>query len=84
MKLTSEVIRLYRSNLNLSQKAFAERVKISPSLLCRIEKGSRNLTSEIEQRIREVFTLDDLTVSVITVTRHVIKEQQESRGKDDQ
>lgn len=84
MKLTSEVIRLYRSNLNLSQKSFAERVKISPSLLCRIEKGSRNLTSEIEQRIREVFTLDDLTVSVITVTRHVIKEQQESREKDDQ
>jgi transcriptional regulator with XRE-family HTH domain len=79
VKLTADVIRLFRNNLDCSQREFADRLKISPSLLCRIEKGSRNLTSEVEERLRETFAIDDLTVSVITVTQHVIKKQQEGR-----
>lgn len=74
MTLNGEAIRLVRRNLDMSQKDFCQRVNISPSLLSRIENGSRVLTFEVEQKIRKEFSLNDLTVGILMVARKAIKE----------
>lgn len=74
MRLTGDIVRQVRSNLKMPQKDFAQKLNISQSYLCRIEHGSRQITPEVEEKIRNEFAVDDLIISVLTVAAHVVKE----------
>lgn len=74
MRLNGDIVRLVRSNLKMPQKDFAHKLNISQSYLCRIEHGSRVITPEVEERIRDEFDVDDLIISVLTVAAHIVKE----------
>ncbi|SKA88716.1 helix-turn-helix transcriptional regulator [Sporosarcina newyorkensis] len=65
MQLTPEIIRICRTNLNMTQGHLARKVGISGALLGAIERDERHLTSSIAERVRAAFPVDDDAIAKI-------------------
>lgn len=65
MKLTPEVIRICRTNLNMTQGALARKAGISGALLGSIERDERFLTQSVTKSIREALPVSDEAIAKI-------------------
>ena len=54
-----EYVKQRRESLNLTMKAFAEKVKISPAYLCDIEKGNRQAPEKFLAAFAEALEITD-------------------------
>ncbi|NOJ71418.1 helix-turn-helix domain-containing protein [Paenibacillus alvei] len=72
MKLTSEIIRVCRVNLGLSQGQLAKRSNISCPLMGAIEREERTITPDVERRIRAAIPLSDKEIAeLLEVNRKI-------------
>ena len=59
---TGEIIKQRREALGIEQKAMAEELGITPSMLCQIERGTKMVTMPLAKRIAYMLecTIDEL------------------------
>ncbi|MGD6877443.1 helix-turn-helix transcriptional regulator [Bacillus infantis] len=69
--MDKEIIKFIRSNYNLSQREFAKMINCSFSLVALIEIGKRNVSDNIEKKIKNAFGLEAQDIESIT---SIIKE----------
>jgi transcriptional regulator with XRE-family HTH domain len=69
--LDKEIIKFIRKNYNLSQREFAKMINCSFSLVALIEIGKRNVSDNIEKKIKNAFGLETQDIESIT---SIIKE----------
>lgn len=55
-------LKTFRVSKNLTQQQMAEKLGVSVSTYCLIEKGERRGSAELWQRLQKVFNLDGGTV----------------------
>lgn len=65
MKLTKEIIRIVRINLNITQGKLARTAGISATLLSSIERDERPLTHEVAASIRTALPVSDEQIADI-------------------
>jgi transcriptional regulator with XRE-family HTH domain len=70
-----EFLRMWRLSEELSQKAFAKKLKMSPANLCDIEKGRKGVSPEKAEEIAQA-----LGYSTTVLVRMALAEQLESAG----
>lgn len=70
MKLTSEIIRICRTNLGMSQGKLARAAGISSPLLGAIERDERSLLPHVESRIRKAIPLSDEEIADLVSVYH--------------
>ncbi|SMF91235.1 hypothetical protein SAMN05661091_5385 [Paenibacillus uliginis N3/975] len=70
MKLTSEIIRICRTNLGMSQGKLAREAGISCPLLGAIERDERALLPHVESRIRKSIPLTDGEIADLVSVYH--------------
>lgn len=59
MRLTGNLIKIYRLNKRLTQKEFARPINISQAMLSYLENEVYMPTPETEAKIRKAFAIDD-------------------------
>ncbi|MGD6858051.1 helix-turn-helix transcriptional regulator [Bacillus infantis] len=69
--MDKEIIKFIRNNYNLSQREFAKMINCSFSLVALIEIGKRNVSDNIEKKIKNAFGLEAQDIESIT---SIIKE----------
>lgn len=65
MRLTGNLIKIYRVHKGLTQAGLASRINISQAMLSYLENGIYSLTVEVEARIRKSFAIDDQTITAL-------------------
>lgn len=83
MEFDGNIIRVLRTWKGFSQRELARRTGVSYSLISYIEKGARNLTPEVESRVRRVLDLDNETIHLVLQFHNemVIKQKAEVNCK---
>jgi transcriptional regulator with XRE-family HTH domain len=64
--LNKEIIKFLRESYNLNQREFAKLVNCSFALIALVEVGKRRVTSNLEEKVRAAFNLDDQDIASIT------------------
>jgi len=59
MKMNKEIVKFIRKSYNLTQRDFAKLVSCSFSLIALVEVGKRRVTTDLENKIKSAFDLDD-------------------------
>nr|WP_066399183.1 helix-turn-helix transcriptional regulator [Cytobacillus eiseniae] len=57
--MNKEIIKFIRQSYNMTQRDFAKIVSCSFSLIALVEIGKRRVTSNLEDKIKVAFDLDD-------------------------
>lgn len=59
---TGEIIRRRREALGIEQKEMAAQLEITPSMLCQIERGTKQVTIPLGKKIARILecTMDEL------------------------
>jgi len=57
--MNKEIIKFLRESYNMTQRDFAKIVSCSFSLIALVELGKRRVTSNLENKIKEAFDLDE-------------------------
>ncbi|MFO1445626.1 helix-turn-helix transcriptional regulator [Bacillus sp. Bva_UNVM-123] len=57
--MDKDIIKFLRESYNMSQREFAKIVSCSFSLIALVEIGKRRVTTNLENKIKEAFDLDD-------------------------
>lgn len=72
MKLSPDIIRICRVNLDLSQGQLAKRSNVSCPLMGAIEREERTITPDVERRIRAAIPLSDEEIAeLVDVSKRV-------------
>lgn len=71
--MTPEQIRMIRVVHGMTQKEFADRVRISQPLTCAIERGERNITDRTREKIIEALGLDEEKLNEIKRLKGLFK-----------
>lgn len=58
-KMNKEIIKFIRESYNMTQRDFARIVSCSFSLIALVEVGKRRVTSNLENKIKTAFDLDE-------------------------
>ena len=74
-RLTPETLTLFRKHFSVSQFVLAKKLGVSQTLICQCEKGEREITLELETKIRELNNNFKLDVSNIkpVLSSHIIE-----------
>ena len=62
MRLTGDLIRMVRISRKFTQAALAKKIGVTQPLISYLEGGIKQLTIEMELRIREALNLDDMAI----------------------
>ncbi|MDY0943961.1 helix-turn-helix transcriptional regulator [Priestia megaterium] len=60
--MDKDLVKLIRKSYNMNQRDFAKAVNCSFSLIALVEVGKRRVTKDLENKIKNAFNLDDLTL----------------------
>lgn len=63
--MDKEIIKYLRKSYEMNQRDFAKIVSRSFSLIALVEVGKRRVTSELEEKIKKAFDLDDQQIQSI-------------------
>lgn len=64
--MNKEIIKFLRKSYNLNQREFARIVNCSFALIALVEVGKRRVTSDLENKVKEAFDLDENQIQSIT------------------
>ncbi|MCM3773746.1 helix-turn-helix domain-containing protein [Priestia aryabhattai] len=62
--MDKDLVKLIRKSYNMNQRDFAKAVNCSFSLIALVEVGKRRVTKDLENKIKNAFNLDDLTLPI--------------------
>ncbi|MCR8928817.1 helix-turn-helix domain-containing protein [Priestia megaterium] len=60
--MDKDLVKQIRKSYNMNQRDFAKAVNCSFSLIALVEVGKRRVTKDLENKIKNAFNLDDLTL----------------------
>ncbi len=63
--MEKEVIKSIRIHFDMTQREFAKAINCSYSLIALVELGKRRITTNLEDKVREKFHLNDEQISYI-------------------
>lgn len=64
--MNKDIIKFIRKNYEMTQREFARVVNCSFALIALVEVGKRNVSKDLENKIRQSFNLDDQDIASIT------------------
>ncbi|HWJ79803.1 MAG TPA: helix-turn-helix transcriptional regulator [Niallia sp.] len=64
--MNKEIIKFIRKNYEMTQREFARVVNCSFALIALVEVGKRNVSQDLENKIKQSFNLDDQDIESIT------------------
>ena len=64
--MNKEIIKFIRKNYEMTQREFARVVNCSFALIALVEVGKRNVSKDLENKIRQSFNIDDQDIASIT------------------
>ncbi|MBT2755366.1 XRE family transcriptional regulator [Mesobacillus foraminis] len=64
--MNKDIIKFLRKSYNLNQREFARIVNCSFALIALVEVGKRRVTSNLENKVKEAFDLDENQIQSIT------------------
>ena len=64
--MNKEIIKFIRKNYEMTQRDFAKLVNCSFALIALVEVGKRNVSKDLENKVKNAFNLDDQDVQSIT------------------
>ncbi|MEI2464855.1 helix-turn-helix transcriptional regulator, partial [Niallia taxi] len=64
--MNKEIIKFIRKNYEMTQRDFAKVVNCSFALIALVEVGKRNVSKELEHKVKTAFNIDDQDIQSIT------------------
>ncbi|WP_445487082.1 helix-turn-helix transcriptional regulator [Niallia sp. 03133] len=64
--MNKEIIKFLRKNYEMTQRDFAKLVNCSFALIALVEVGKRNVSQDLEKKVKSAFNLDDQDIQSIT------------------
>ena len=64
--MNKDIIKFIRKNYEMTQREFARVVNCSFALIALVEVGKRNVSKDLENKVRQSFNLDDQDIASIT------------------
>ncbi|MCE4047824.1 MULTISPECIES: helix-turn-helix transcriptional regulator [Bacillaceae] len=64
--MNKEIIKFIRKNYEMTQRDFAKVVNCSFALIALVEVGKRNVSKELENKVKTAFNIDDQDIQSIT------------------
>ncbi|MFT8322170.1 MAG: helix-turn-helix transcriptional regulator [Bacillus sp. (in: firmicutes)] len=64
--MDKDIIKYIRKNYEMTQRDFAKLVNCSFALIALVEVGKRNVSKNLENKIKTAFNLDDQDIQSIT------------------
>lgn len=72
MKLTPEDVRVIRQFLGLTQLQFAQRIGVTESFVCHVERGTKKIPDGMDSKIANALGMSVEIIKEITKLRHTI------------
>ncbi len=73
-RIDKDIVKFLRKRNNMTQRDFAKAVNCSFALIALVEVGKRRITSNLETKIKESFSLDDQQISSLaSIVQEVAK-----------
>lgn len=83
MRLTGNLIKIYRVHKGLTQAELASRINISQAMLSYFENGVYELNIDIEAKIRKAFAIDDQTITALIEAQRATESTEREGGNYD-
>ena len=79
--LTGEMLRLFRTYLNMSQSELAKESNVSQVLISKIELGERQISPELSKQLRTFFHLQGISDSdLLLINSTLIQARKKQKG----
>lgn len=83
MRLTGQLIKLFRVHKGLTQVEFAYQINISQAMLSYLENDVCKLTDEVESRVRETFAINEKVITVLLEAQRATYSDERNEGNYD-